>query len=647
MPDSDIQAKQMEISRTLLICIVLAAATFVAFEGVRSNDFVHYDDDKYITSNEYVQKGLSLESIKWAFTTWHQGNWHPLTWVSHLIDVSVFGMKPAGHHLVSVGFHIASVILLFLILKKMTGAIWPSAFVAAVFGLHPLGAESVAWVAERKNVLSNFFAFLTIGAYLWYTQKPGWRRYVMIAVCFAAGLLSKSMLVTLPFVLVLLDYWPIGRFNSKFSILNSIYEKLPLFAMSAAFCVVTYMAQAGAGAVQDTVSLPFGLRAENAMVSYIRYIGKVFCPTSLAVLYPLDENGYPLWETSGCLLLLLVVTTAVILERHRRRFLLTGWFWYLGTLVPVIGLVQVGVQSMADRYMYLPGIGIYIIVAWLASEASAKLRLPKIVPAITGAMILVVLLLITRTQVGYWKDSESLFRHALDVTQNNCVMHKNYGQVMKSQGRLDEAIYNFRRALAIRPDWVDVHDKLASTLQDKDQDAEAIAEFELVLRINPDKTDTRSSYGVSLEKIRQYDKAIEQFIMVLKADPCRLSALNNLYKAGVEGGESDKVLDVILGLQAKDPNNFEFCQKAGLIYGSQGNVDAAIEQLEKACRLSNYQVAEPMAFLSQAYAAKKDIKRAAEMAQKALESAQKENRDDIVVQLKAILESYQREMKGN
>ena len=650
MPDSDIQAKQMEISRTVLICVVLAAATLVAFEGVRSNDFVHYDDDKYITSNEYVQKGLSFESIKWAFTTWYQGNWHPLTWTSHLIDSTVLGMEPAGHHLVSVGFHITNVILLFLILKKMTGAIWPSAFVAAVFGLHPLGVESVAWVAERKNVLSNFFAFLTIWAYLWYSQKPGWRRYAVIAVLFAAGLLSKSMLVTLPFVLILLDYWPMGRFGGLKGwrwLWRAIVDKSPLLAMSAAFCVVTYFAQVNAGAATDMVSLPIGLRVSNALISYVRYIGKLFYPTPLAVLYPLDIRGYSWVEIGGCLVLLLAVTTVVILERRRRRFLLTGWLWYLGTLVPVIGLVQVGVQAMADRYMYLPGIGIYIIVAWLASEASVKLRLPKIVPAITGMVILVALLLITRTQVGYWKNSESLFLHSLGVTTNNYVMHNNYGEVLKHSGRLDEAIDNFRRALAIRPMLIDVHDKLACALQDKGQDAEAAAEFELVLRAKPDKIDTRNSFGVALVQIKQYDKAIEQFTRVLTEDPCRVSALNNLYKVGVENGKIDKVKDVIWRLQVKDPNNFEFCQKAGLIYGIQGNIDAAIEQLEKACRLSNYQVAEPMAFLSQAYAAKKDMKRAIETAQKAIDAAQKEDQNDVVAQLKASLESYQRVMKGN
>ena len=337
MPDSDIQAKQMEISRTLLICVVLAVATFVAFEGVRSNDFVHYDDDQYVTGNEYMKKGIGFESIKWAFTTWYQGNWHPLTWMSHLIDSAVFGMEPAGHHLVSVGFHIANVILLFLIFKKMTGAIWPSAFVAAIFGLHPMGVESVAWVAERKNVLSNLFAFLTIWAYLWYAQKPGWRRYAVIAVLFAAGLLSKSMLVTLPFVLILLDYWPMGRFGNLSGwrwLWRAIVDKSPLLAMSAAFCVVTYLAQLNAEAVLDIVSLPLGLRVSNAMMSYIRYIGKLFYPTPLAVLYPLDIKGYSWVEIGGCLALLLAATTVVILERRQAQVSVDGMVMVSGDISP-------------------------------------------------------------------------------------------------------------------------------------------------------------------------------------------------------------------------------------------------------------------------------------------------------------------------
>jgi protein O-mannosyl-transferase len=254
MPNDDIRTRRIDMLRATLICVVLASATFVAFEGVRSNDFVYFDDNQYVFENRIVQKGLCFESVKWAFTTWYQGNWLPLTWLSHLTDISVFGMNPEGHHLVSVGFHVANVILLFLILKKMTGAVWLSAFVAAVFGLHPLGVESVAWVAERKNVLSTFLAFLTIWAYLWYVQKPGWHRYVTVAILFSAGLLSKSMLVTLPFVLILLDYWPIGRFNESKGrrwLWRAVVDKSPLIAMSAVFCVITYLSQAHAEAVLE------------------------------------------------------------------------------------------------------------------------------------------------------------------------------------------------------------------------------------------------------------------------------------------------------------------------------------------------------------------------------------------------------------
>ncbi|MGD0078005.1 MAG: hypothetical protein ABSB91_05175 [Sedimentisphaerales bacterium] len=302
--------------KTLLVCVILAATVFVAFAGVRKNDFVNYDDDSYIIENPQVQNGLNLKSIAWAFTTIHTGYWHPLTWLSHIIDCSVFGLKPAGHHLVSVGFHIANVILMFLILKAMTdstpdkgirgqasspqaGTIWPSAFVAGAFGLHPLAVESVAWAAERKNVLSMFFALLAIWAYFRYVQRPGIRRYLTVVILFAAGLLSKPMLVTLPFVLMLLDFWPLNRIRkSQFSVLNSLYEKLPLMVMSAALCVATYLAQAKSGAVTDVVSLPLSVRTGNALLAYVAYIGKIFYPVRLAVLYPLNINKPAMWQRS-------------------------------------------------------------------------------------------------------------------------------------------------------------------------------------------------------------------------------------------------------------------------------------------------------------------------------------------------------------
>jgi hypothetical protein len=645
---NDITLEWRNRIRTLLLCIALAATTFIAFAGVSRCDFVNYDDDFYITSNEPVWEGLNARSISWAFTTYHMGNWHPLTWISHIIDCSVFGPNPAGHHLVSVGFHIANVVLLFLILKRMTGAVWLSAFTAASFGLHPLAVESVAWIAERKNVLSTFFAFLTIGAYFWYTQKPRFLRYVVTALAFAGGLLSKPMLVTLPFALILLDYWPIDRFKEARGLRwlwRAVGEKLPLLIMSAIICVVTYHTQAGAGAVQDIGSSPLGLRTGNALVSYIKYIGQVFYPTSLAPLYPLYLNGPALWQIIVSIILLLIVTAVTILERRRHRYLFTGWFWYLGTLVPVIGLIQVGSQAMADRYMYLPGIGIYIIAAWLAGEAAAKLRLPKVIPAAAGALILVLLLVMTRAQVGYWKDSTSLCKRTLKVTKNNYIMHNNYGELLRNSGHLDEAIEHFKQALAIRPTCVEARENLGNALQEKGLDTEAAIEFEIVLRARPDNLKTRNSFGVALAKIGKIDSAIEQFSQVLSADPYRLSALNNLYKVGVDNGKLDKVLDIILDLQVKAPKNYELYIKAGLIYGTLGKIDASIEQLETACRLTDDRAPEPLDFLSQVYAAKRNMERAVEAAQMALNAANELGKKDLAEQIQKRLELYQQSAK--
>jgi protein O-mannosyl-transferase len=451
------------------------------------------------------------------------------------------------------------------------------------------------------------------------------------------------MLVTLPLALVLLDYWPIRRFETATGLKwlwKATIEKVPLLVMTIALSVVTYMAQVRTGTLPGTSMLPMGLRVSNALESYVKYIAMVFYPAKLAVLYPLELNGFEPMAVAGCFVLLLLITIVVIAWRRKRGFLFTGWFWYLGTLVPVIGLVQVGVQSMADRYMYLPGIGIYIIIVWLINEVAAKLRLPKAVPAVTGVVILVVLLLITRIQVGYWKDSESLSRHALDVTSNNAMMHYSCGDALMVSGRLDEAIEQFRKTVSMRPAFVDVREKLASVLQAKGRNAEAVPEFEMVLKVRPDDIKTRNNYGVALIETGLYDKAIEQFSQVLAADPYHSNALNNLYKAGVEGGKTDKVLDVILSLQAKALNNFKLYEKAGLIYGTKGNINAAITQLETACRMTDYREMESLDFLSQAYAAQKDMAKAVETAQKALEAAKGQDNQQFTEQISKRLELY-------
>lgn len=578
--------------RSGLICIILALVTLAAFEPIRKNDFVSFDDDKYVTDNPWVQMGLNADSITWAFTSFHTGNWHPLTWISHIIDCSIFGLKPAGHHLVSLGFHIACVVLLFLILKGMSGALWRSAFVAALFGVHPLAAESVAWVAERKDVLSTFFIFLTILAYFHWTRKRGVLRYAVVVVLFAAALLSKPMSVTLPFVLILLDYWPMGRFSEnggrrRFG--EAIIEKLPLFAMSAASCVVTYIAQGQKHAISGIAVLPLDIRITNALVSYINYIGKIFYPSSLAVLYPFNMNGPALCEWLGCLALLLAITTVVILSRKGRGFLPVGWLWYLGTLVPVIGLIQVGIQGMADRYTYLPRTGIFIVVVWLACDLVKKFRLPKFVSAAAATIVLAVLILITRTQTGYWKDSLSLSKRALAVTENNYPMHNNYGICLANAGQMDEAITHIRQALEINPKYVDAYVNLAGALRKKGQKAEAIEEYEKALRIDPNNAVANNNFGVSLAEAGKIDEAMKHFRVALDAQPYYFNALNNLYVTGVKSGKFDVLLTTLLDLEKKAPANAELLYRAGLVYGRRGDIEKSNEQLEGALKIATRQ----------------------------------------------------------
>jgi hypothetical protein len=596
-------AKRRDSRQRLLICVALAAAVLVSFEGVRHNEFVNYDDDTYVTDNPIVQKGLCPESISWAFTTWYEANWHPLTWLSHIIDCATFGVNPAWHHLVNVGFHIANVVLLFLILNKMTGGFWPSAFVAAAFGLHPLAVESVAWVAERKNVLSTLFGLLTIWAYFRYTQKAGLRRYLVVVVAFAAGLLSKPMLVTLPFVLLLLDYWPIGRIRGepgRGQLRLAIVEKLPLLLMSAASCVVTYLAQAKSEAITDFAAWPLGLRLQNALLAYIKYIGKMFYPVSLAVLYPLNLRRPALWQMGVCFLLLALVSTLALVARHRWGYLFTGWFWYLGTLVPVIGLVQVGLQVMADRYTYWPGIGIYIIVAWLAWDAAARLKVPKGVLWAAGVPVLAVLLIMTRIQVRHWRNSLSLYEHTLAVTEYNFMIHTNYGELLRKAGRLDEAILHLKEAIKIYTGEARAYQNLGMALLDKELFAEAATAFESSLKVEPNSVVTHNYYGITLAELAHiakddesrrvlYDKAIEHFSEALIPGEHFSGVLLNMYNAGIKGGKLDAVLDVIKDWQLKAPDNAELYYRAGMIYGTQGNIEKAIEQLEKALDLANGQ----------------------------------------------------------
>ena len=544
--------------KVLLIYVVLALATFIAYEQVRNHDFISYDDDKYVCENQHVIDGLTSDSIRWAFTTNRASNWHPLTWLSHMLDCQLFGLNAGWHHLTNVLFHIVNTLLLFAVLKRMTGAFWCSVFVASAFALHPLHVESVAWIAERKDVLSGFFWMLTIWAYVRYTERPGINRYLLTLLTFALGLMAKPMLVTLPFVLLLLDYWPLGRLQwaSKdtgrnlppaesaglnrrvSSTFHLVVEKIPLFVLSAASSVVTCIAQQSGGSMMLIERLPLKFRIINAMTSYLGYIVKMFYPTRLAVFYPYPET----FHMSAVALLLIGILVLLNRWAHRRPWLIVGLLWYFGTLVPVIGLVQVGSQAMADRYTYLPSIGIFIIVAWGVAELSAKWRYRKIILGVLAGLILAVLVICTRAQVKYWKNDFTLFKHTLSVTRKNYVMHFNYGVVLREKGRLDEAVIQFRRALQIKPNHSEIRYDIGYTLALQGKLKEAVSEYRKFLQIIPDDLDVHNNLGSVFLRQGKIDEAIACFKEALRLEPACPEALNNLGMALGEQGKLDEAI---------------------------------------------------------------------------------------------------------
>lgn len=486
--------KVLNIRCDLLICLFLILATLSVYWQVRDYAFVNFDDNAYIYENPYVRAGLTRESIAWAFTAAHSSNWHPLTWLSHILDVQLYGLNPGQHHLTNVLLHILNTLLLFFLLRRMTRALWPSCFVAALFALHPLHVESVAWVAERKDVLSTFFWILTLHYYVRYVERPGRTAYLTTILLFIMGLMSKPMVVTLPFVLLLLDYWPLRRFSisdcrfpaeeqekSKtcprirpgIKNLSSaqtgdqktkIIEKFPFFALSAASSVVTFLVQQSAGATASMDIYPFYVRLANALVSYITYIVKMVYPYQLAVFYP-HPGMRPWWEIAGASLLLISITVFVIRYAKSHPYLIVGWLWYMGTLVPVIGLVQVGLQAMADRYTYIPLIGLFIMMAWGVPDLAQKWRYGKLTMVTTAAVFVSLFTAASWLQTQHWTNSVTLFQHSLEITQGSYKVHANLGNALARQGRLKEALEHYSQALRILPDMAaEVHNNIGAAL---------------------------------------------------------------------------------------------------------------------------------------------------------------------------------------
>ena len=528
-----------KVRRELFVCLFLMVATYCAYQQVGGHEFVTFDDGLYITENIRIQSGMNLENIAWSFTTIHSSNWHPLTWMSHMLDVSLFKMHPGSHHLVSLFFHLVNSLLLFFVFRQMTGDIWPSAFVAALFAIHPLHVESVAWVSERKDVLSTFFGMLTLLSYGRFVKSGIRRSYISALLFFILGLMAKPMLVTLPFVMLLLDYWPLCRIKFKknlhsasyvdknISLFDLVIEKIPFFIIAAASCILTFYAQRSGGSVATLEVFPLGLRIGNAAVAYINYIAKMFYPVHLSAFYP-HPYSLPMWQVAGAVLLLMLITWACILTVNKRSYLLVGWLFYLGTLFPVIGLIQVGEQAMADRYTYIPLIGIFVMLAWGMHDLLDKWRRKEKIVVLGAALLFPMLILTTWLQVRHWSDSIRFYEHMIKVNSNNYLAHYNLGEVLAEHGKRKEAIRHYIQTLRIKPGHVGALNNLGNALLIEGKYRQAISHYTAALKLVPDDPEIHNNLGVALIQEGKFDQAIDHFMIALKIKPDYGEARKNL-----------------------------------------------------------------------------------------------------------------------
>lgn len=498
---------------------ILAMLTLAVFWQVQYFDFVNYDDPGYVYENQHILDGLSWNNVVWAFTTGYFGNWNPLTWLSYILDCQLWGPGPIGFHLTNLLLHLANTLLLFLVLRNMTGTLWRSAFVAALFALHPLHVEPVAWVAGRKDVLSTFFWLLTMAAYTHYARRPRLISYLLVVLAFVMGIMAKPMLVTLPFVLLLIDYWPLNRISRiEWPILRDlILEKVPLFALAVGFSTLAFFTQKDTGALAVHIDLRY--RLYNAFIAYLDYISKTIWPSHLAPFYPHLLEGISVWYAMASCVILLAATILVVRMAHLHRYLAVGWLWYLGTLVPVIGLVQVGRHAMADRYTYIPLTGLFIIIAWGLPEFLAGWRYRRYALATSAVIALTALGVIAHRQASYWSDSVTLFSHAIEVTKDNYIAYYNRGTAYSNLGRWQEAIADFGHAIKIRPDYADPYNGRGIAYDKLDRWQEAIEDLSRAIRIRPYYADAYINRGVVYREIGRSDEAIEDFTEAIRIRP--------------------------------------------------------------------------------------------------------------------------------
>src|SRR5664280_1181023 len=619
----------------VLICLALAILTVITFWSLKDCGFINLDDNIYVYENASVQSGLNWNSIGQAFSSelTKVGHWHPLTWLSWMLDYQIFGLNPQGFHLVNLLFHVMNTLLLFLILRRMTTNLWPSAFVAALFAIHPLHVESVAWIAERKDVLSTFFWMLTLGAYSYYVESPGFRRYCFVFLFFALGLMAKPMLVTLPFVLLLLDYWPLRRFQErrqdqkvqteKSKLLTSdkkkkkskkndvvtvketlevkkpadpeykwsliyplLWEKVPLFVLVILSSLATYMAAQSAGAVTSIEKLPLGVRIGNAFVSYIAYIGKMIWPSNLAVFYPYPK-GLILWQVIGSVLLLIAITLVVIWRAKKSPYLATGWLWYAGTLVPVIGIVQAGVQAMADRYTYISLIGLFIMVAWGLPELLKKWKYRKEILFTASALIILCLSIITWTQVGYWQNSISLFDHTLKVTDNNWFTYSSRGNTYYALGNYQQALDDYDRAIEIKPGYAMAYNNRGNAYNVLGNYSQAIEDYGRAIEIKPGYAEAYYNRGTSYNSIGNYQQAIADLKRAIEIKPVYPEAyINRGFAYKGLGNYQQAIEDYGRAIDTKPDYAYAYLNRSAA-YARLGKNDMAVNDLKTAAKLGD------------------------------------------------------------
>jgi protein O-mannosyl-transferase len=595
--------------KSIIFCVYLALALSIiaVFWQVRNFGFTNYDDNFYVYGNPHVCRGLTESNIIWAFTTGSVSYWHPFTWLSLMLDYQLFGLNPGWMHMENVLLHLANTLLLFAALKKMTGSLWPSAFVAAAFALHPMHVESVAWITERKDVLSTFFLMLTLACYIRCVERPSIFRYSLVLAIFAIGLMTKPMLVTLPFVLLLLDYWPLKRKISRLLLI----EKIPFFILSVVSSVITFLVQDRSGTVSDLDALPFKFRIANIFLSYTRYIGKMFWPKNLAVFYPFDVDSFSFWQIILCALFLFAISVIVFRLRKNYGCLPTGWFWFLGTLIPVIGIIQAGSQSYADRYTYIPYIGLFIMIAWGLPQLLSKWRHRKIIFAVSMLTALTIFGISARKQTSYWNNSSTLFSHALKVTNNNFIAHDCLGQDLYQQGKLALAAEHFNKALEIKPNHTNAAINLGCVLTRQGDLDRAIDYFKKALQLEPDSAYALTNLGAALQKQGKFKEAIVQIDRSLRIEPDNPGTKNTL---------------AWLLATNEDPNI--------------RNPSRAVTLAMEACRDTGYMRPGILDTLAAAYASAGKFNDAVEIAQKALILTNRQNQKELFMAIQSRLDLY-------